>query len=429
MSRLQVFANEKALGWFGFEAGDYFFEYAPDWLSAKDAYALSPVFALGQQRFTGASVKFFFKNLLPEGQILEALSIEEGVALDNLLEFFARLGRDCPGVLSLLPEGQSPILEQHWEKLTRDDLRQRIAARAHRPLIKSRDDASMSLAGAQDKMGVRYDPGTPQLWEPVGGAPSTHILKPENRNPAFVPTVINEYLCMRLAKRMKLPVPNVYLERLPEPVLIVERYDREVRSGHVASDVPGPKEMASGYVTCLHQIDFCQLLNKDSFFKYERNGNLVGLKEIFDQTKLFQTPGPARLHLVDWVIFNYLIGNADAHAKNLSVLVTSQGLELAPFYDLLSVVPYGDERLALFIGYAETFDAVTSVAWQEFCEDCQLSYPAFKKRLEFFCRRLPAAWKAEVDGVKGMLELEEALVAKITNCMGRFVGHALEAAS
>ncbi|MDD3482356.1 MAG: hypothetical protein PHT68_05355, partial [Azovibrio restrictus] len=79
-------------------------------------------------------------------------SIEEGVALDNLLEFFARLGRDCPGVLSLLPEGQSPILEQHWEKLTRDDLRQRIAARAHRPLIKSRDDASMSLAGAQDKI-------------------------------------------------------------------------------------------------------------------------------------------------------------------------------------------------------------------------------------------------------------------------------------
>lgn len=320
--------------------------------------------------------------------------------------------------MSLLPKGQFPIVEQHCEVLTRDDLRQRIAERAHRPLIKSRDDASMSLAGAQDKMGVRYDPKTRQLWEPVGGAPSTHILKPENRNPAFVPTVINEYLCMRLAKRMKLPVPDVYLERLPEPVLIVERYDRKVTSRYVTSD-----EATPSHVTCLHQIDFCQLLNKDSFFKYERNGNLVGLREIFDQTKLFKTPGPARLHLVDWVIFNFLIGNADAHAKNLSALVTPQGLELAPFYDLLSVVPYGDERLALFIGYAETFDAVTSVAWQEFCEDCQLSYPAFKKRLEYFCKRLPAAWKAETKGMEGMPELEVALVERISNCMGRFVGH------
>lgn len=417
MSRLQVFANEKALGRFGFEAGDYFFEYAPGWLSVEEAYALSPVFPLGQQRFTGPSVKFFFKNLMPEGQILEALSIEEGIAIDNLLEFFARLGKDCPGVLSLLPEGEAPMLEQHCEVLSRDDLRQRIAERAHRPLIKSRDDASMSLAGAQDKMGVRYDPKTRQLWEPVGGAPSTHILKPENRNPAFVPTVINEYLCMRLAKRMKLPVPDVYLERLPEPVLIVERYDRKVTS----------REVIPGHVTCLHQIDFCQLLNKDSFFKYERNGNLVGLKEIFDQTKLFTTPGPAKLHLVDWVIFNYLIGNADAHAKNLSALVTPQGLELAPFYDLLSVVPYSDERLALFIGYAETFDAVTSVAWQEFCEDCQLSYPAFKKRLEFFCTRLPKAWAAEVKLMEGMPEEEAALVENISNCIGRFIGHALEA--
>lgn len=126
MSHLQVFANEKGLGWLGCEASNYFFEYAPDWLSAKDAYALSPAFPLGQQRFTGPSVKFFFKNLLPEGQVLKALSIEEGIALDNLLEFFARLGRDCPGVLSLLPKGQSPILEQQCEVLTRDGLRQRI---------------------------------------------------------------------------------------------------------------------------------------------------------------------------------------------------------------------------------------------------------------------------------------------------------------
>ena len=412
MSRLRVFAGQQPMGWFGFEAGDYFFEYEPAWQNGRNTFALSPVFPLTTSRFAGASVKFFFKNLLPEGPVLEAISLEKGIALDNLLLFFAELGKDCPGVLSLLPEGQVPDAEQHYESLLFEDLRQRIADRARRPLIKSREDASMSLAGAQDKMGVRYDPRTHQLWEPVGGSPSTHILKPENRNPDYVPTVINEYLCMRVAKRMKLPVPNVYLERLPDPILIIERYDRSI---------------ANETVVCQHQIDFCQLMNKDGFFKYERNGNIIGLKEVFAETANFITPGVARLRLVDWVIFNYLIGNADAHAKNLSVLVTPQGLELAPFYDLLSVTPYGDERLALYIGYAETFEAVTSVAWEEFCEDCGLSYPAFKKRLEFFVTKLPDALKNEIAALVALPKTETAVLRSIEVDVTRFTEHAQQA--
>ena len=412
MSRLQVFAGQQLMGWFGFEAGDYFFEYEPAWRNGRNTFALSPTFPLIGSRFAGASVKFFFKNLLPEGPVLEAISLEKGIALDNLLLFFAALGKDCPGVLSLLPEGQVPDAEQHYESLLLEDLRQRIADRARRPLIKSREDASMSLAGAQDKMGVRYDPGTHELWEPVGGSPSTHILKPENRNPDYVPTVINEYLCMRVAKRMKLPTPNVYLERLPDPVLIIERYDRSI---------------ANEKVVCQHQIDFCQLMNKDGFFKYERNGNIIGLKEVFAETANFIAPGVARLRLVDWVIFNYLIGNADAHAKNLSVLVTPQGLELAPFYDLLSVTPYGDERLALYIGYAETFEAVTSVAWEEFCEDCELSYPAFKKRLKLFAAKLPDAFQREITALVSLPDTETRMLRCIAADVTRFAGHAHQA--
>jgi serine/threonine-protein kinase HipA len=414
MSRLHVFAGQQAMGWFGFMAGDYFFEYEPEWRVSRAAFPLSPAFPLAEARFSGPSVKFFFKNLLPEGPVLEAIALEKGLALDNLLEFFAELGKDCPGVISLLPEGQLPAIEQHYEALLPDDLRQRIADRARHPLIKSRDDASMSLAGAQDKMGVRYDPKTHRLWEPVGGSPSTHILKPENRNPDFVPTVINEYLCMRLARRMKLPVPTVYLERLPDPVLIIERYDR-----HVAND----------QVTCQHQIDFCQLLNKDGFFKYERNGHLIGLMEVFQQTALFVTPGVARLRLVDWVIFNYLIGNADAHAKNLSALVSEKGLELAPVYDLLSVTPYGDDRLALYIGYAETFEAVTLIAWAEFCEDCQLSLPAFRKRLAFMSSRIVQAFTAEVAALGPLPDEEMGMVNRIHAEISKFSGYAQQSLS
>jgi len=408
MSRLKVFANQQPMGWFGFEAGDYIFEYDPGWQASTDNYPLSPAFPLSTSRYAGSSVKFFFKNLLPEGPVLEAIALEKGIALDNLLQFFAELGKDCPGVLSILPEGSVPSTEQRHEPLARGDLRQRIADRVRRPLIKSRDDASMSLAGAQDKMGVVYSPTTGELWEPVGGAPSTHILKPENRNPAFVPTVINEYLCMKMAKRLKLPVPEVYLERLPEPVLIVERYDRHREDGRVL---------------CSHQVDFCQLMNRDGFFKYERNGHLIGLAEVFAQTSNFKTPALVRLHLVDWVIFNFLIGNADAHAKNLSALVSPQGLELAPFYDLLSVTPYGDERLALFIGYAENFEAVTSVAWEEFCEDCKLSYPEFKKRLAYFAKAVPKAFEVEVARLSALPAEEVKLANEIKIALSRFTDY------
>lgn len=398
MSRLRVFANARPMGWFGFEAGNYLFEYDAEWLALPEAYPLAPAFPLGAQRFTGTPVKFFFKNLLPEGPVLEAIAHEKSIDLDNLLQFLAELGKDCPGVLSLLPEGQTPTHAQHYEPLALDDLRKRIARRAIHPLIKSRDDASMSLAGAQDKMGVRFDPRTGKLWEPVRGSPSTHILKPENRNPEFIPSVINEYVCMRVARRLKLPVPDVHLLRIPDPVLIVARYDRKIVDGNIVR---------------LHQNDFCQLMSKDGLFKYERNGRQIGLKNVFAQTAQFIAPGVARLRLVDWVIFNYLIGNADGHAKNLSALVGPLGLELAPFYDLLSVAPYGDERLALFIGDAETFADVASAEWEGLCEDCELSYVEFKKRLAHFAKRIGKALDEEVQGLGAVPDNEQALLQEI----------------
>jgi serine/threonine-protein kinase HipA len=57
--------------------------------------------------------------------------------------------------------------------------------------------------------------------------------------------------------------------------------------------------------------------------------------------------GQDLLHVQRWVKFNYLIGNSDAHAKNISIMISAQGCTLAPFYDLLSVQTYGKNELAL----------------------------------------------------------------------------------
>lgn len=411
MSRLCVWVNTRPMGWFGFEAGQYFFEYDAQWLAWSGRFCLAPSFPLDTQHFEGALVKFFFQNLLPEGPILEAIAIEKQIALDNLFQLLAEIGRDCAGAISLLPEGQAPQQQQHYAPMDLGALRLRLADRMRHPLLTSGREASMSLAGAQDKAGVRFDVKTKTLWEPMPGAPSTHILKPENRNERYTPCVVNEYLCMKLAQRLKLEVPEVYLLRLPEPALIIARYDREIADDKVISR---------------HQIDFCQLLGKDGFFKYERNSRLIGLPALFSvitRERGFATPAKAKLRLADWVIYNYLIGNADAHAKNLSALVGADGLTLAPFYDLLCVRAYDDDRLALYIGDAETFDAVSSAEWEAFCADCGLSFPEFKKRLWYFVRKLPEALAKEIHALHPLPALEVQLVQRMERIIGNHLQH------
>jgi serine/threonine-protein kinase HipA len=81
-------------------------------------------------------------------------------------------------------------------------------------------------------------------------------------------------------------------------------------------------------------------------------------------------PAKDRLQLISWAIFNYVVGNADAHAKNLSLLITSAGVALAPFYDLISTAVYPDltVNLALKIGGEDRPDWIQERHWNAFAE-------------------------------------------------------------
>ena len=98
------------------------------------------------------------------------------------------------------------------------------------------------------------------------------------------------------------------------------------------------------------------------------------------------------LELQRWVMFNYLIGNADAHAKNLSVLIDDKGYRLAPFYDLLCVRAYGDTGLALFIGDEENFAAVGRHSWEALCDDCGFRLDDTLREFRSMALGLPTAW-------------------------------------
>lgn len=413
MIRLRVWANVRPMGWFGHAAGDYFFEYDPQWLAQPGGYVLAPQFPLSAEQFTGQAVRSFFENLLPEGTALDDIVSAIHLRGASSFELLGRLGEELAGVLSLLSEGTQPTPLQQYSPLPFEVLSTRLAERGHTPLLVSNVEATMSLAGAQDKMGLRFDKRSKQLSTSVGTSPTTHILKPDTRQPRYQPSAINEYACMKLARALKLPVPDVWLLRVPEPVYLVERYDRIDVAGNIVG---------------LHQFDGCQLLGHGAGWKYERQGGLVSIPKLVAALRRLSVRGSDLLQLQRWVMFNYLIGNADAHAKNLSVLVDEKGFYLAPFYDLLCVRVYGDTGLALFIGDEDTFDAVGAHSWEALCNDCGFRLPETLSGFRKLAQDLPPAWRKTYERIIKDVEPtspEQELLGRMTQIFETHCAHAL----
>ena len=98
---------------------------------------------------------------------------------------------------------------------------------------------------------------------------------------------------------------------------------------------------------------------------------------------LAATPANSKLRFVRQVIFNYLIGNTDAHAKNFSVYLTDAGIALTPAYDLLCSSIYDcDQRIAMKLGKARYYADVTEKDWKIFAQDLDISHKLVQAELE-----------------------------------------------
>lgn len=347
---LHVYLNDRFAGRLREERGQFIFAYEPAWLESGDFIPLSVTMPKRVGEFPDSVARPFFENLLPEGQIRSAIARLKQVSARNTFALLGEIGGDCAGAVSLWPAGERPQRRAEYAPLSDERLTEILGEMQRRPLLVAEDELRLSLAGAQNKLPVCYD-GV-QLALPRGSAPSSHILKPGS--PAFDHMPINEHFCMRFADALGLPVPRSELLRKPNPIYLVERYDRAW-----ATD---------GALMRLHQIDFCQALNLPSSRKYEKEGgpSLAACFEVI--AKYSAQPARDRLQLISWVIFNLLIGNADAHAKNLSLMIVPDGVRLAPFYDLLSTVVYPGltDRLALKIGGENRPRWIQERHWEEF---------------------------------------------------------------
>ena len=393
---LEVWLNEDLAGRLVDEGGALSFAYDAGWLTSENFIPLSVTMPPTGEPYPDEFARPFFENLLPEGEIRTAIARLRHISERNTFGLLGEIGGDCAGAVSLWPPGGRPPSGGGYAALTEARLAEVLAETARRPLLVIDDELRLSLAGAQNKLPVHWDGA--RLSLPRGGAPSSHILKPGARGFAHMPA--NEHLCMRLADSLGLVVPTSTVLRKPESLYLVERYDR--------------RRSPTGALERIHQIDFCQALNLPSHQKYEHEGG-PSLEACFGVIAQFSVaPARDRLGLISWTIFNFLIGNADAHAKNLSLLITRDGVTLAPFYDLVSTAVYPDltDKLALKIGGENRSDWIRAGHWESLAKVSGANPRIVRQRMaELADSIVPAA--REVAEMPGLENDESATIGRI----------------
>ncbi|WP_425953005.1 HipA domain-containing protein [Ralstonia pseudosolanacearum] len=385
---LHVSTNGEAVGMLNFESREdrYGFEYARSWQTKTGAYYLAPAIPLDLGPTSSGSVQRFLENLLPEGRALDIASIVNQVSKSNIFALVRVLGKEPVGAFSFFAMDATPeeaarvAQEQMGEPVRRpisdEELSQRIRERDAVPFPVWDGKVRLSLAGYQDKLQVLVEGD--QLSLADGSLSSTHLLKPESRNPFMPHMVANEHFCMTLAARLnaaarlQLPVAQVSIRRIPEPILLIERFDRTVQWD---DDAPGRVRGVSR----THVIDACQALDLPSTFKYERNLGAgedvrmiregVSFERLFGMVDKMAAPAGARSYFLRWAILQLLLGNSDAHGKNVSFHVGPGGLTPAPMYDLVSVNAYGERvERDMAMAYGDVFlpEEVTPYALADF---------------------------------------------------------------
>ncbi len=331
----------------------FVFQYETGWALNPKAVPLSLSLPLRVEPFEDDLPRPFFSNLLPEAAIRQAVARKLGISEQNDFALLEAIGGECAGAVSVLPEGEMPASGREYMPLDERQLHEVVKALPSRPLLAGEEGVRLSLAGAQNKLPVYIEDD--RIFLPKGGSPSSHILKPPIRD--LDGTVDNEAFCMMLAGKMGLPVPDTKVLRGMDTLFLIERYDR--------------RHDDQGNLVRLHQEDFCQALGVSPDQKYESEGG-PSFKRCFARLKEHSaSPAADQKALLNWVVFNLLIGNADAHAKNLALLFTDDGPRLAPFYDLLCTAIYEGvtDKLAMKVGGENRPDWIQARHWERFAED------------------------------------------------------------
>ncbi len=370
MNSLKVSMQNQAVGKLYIDRDEnYSFEYDKLWI--KNGFAISPHLAF-DSAYSSSTIKRFLENLIPEGEGLDEIASFACISKNNTFAIIDSIGYDTAGALFFGEKNE--VNEPIFREISELELIKRIEELESKSIAIWDKKVRLSLAGVQAKLPVIIQ--DKKIGLANGTLSSTHIMKFQTKRNSHI--IVNELFCMKLAKKIGLKVANIELRRFGKyPTLLIERFDRVYKRD---------------FVERLHIIDACQMLDLPPTYKYEQNFGTsrdvkniregVSFKKIFESSKRCSIPAVAQLKLLNWAMFNLIIGNSDAHGKNFSFFIDKKGVKPTPFYDILCVMMYDfDHNLAM--AYGDEFNPNEVYAYQlrEFAEEIGVNYKLVAKVL------------------------------------------------
>lgn len=308
-----------------------------------------PLLSIGDtsgRPWSPAFTRAWFEGLLPEGELRTRIAARHGVEPLDTFDLLAAIGWECAGAVTVMPAGAHPP-DPGYRPLTNAEVGERLDALPGHP-FEDDDELRLSLGGQQDKLVLARRDET--WWSSVGGAPTTHLLKPE---PAQWPGLaFAEAWSLRLVSTATTAaVAWVETALGDRPVLVVERYDRTIGADGVQRR---------------HQEDVCQALGLLPSRKYaEPRGRSddPSFRRVAALVRTHSADAAAELRvLLRQMIAQVVLMNADAHAKNLSLLHDERGyIAMSPVYDIVPTTAFvtSQKHLGMSVDGGFRIDRVT----------------------------------------------------------------------
>lgn len=309
------------------------FAYAPEYQEAGGT-PLSVSMPITKDRHGPEVITPWIAGLLPEDDaVLRAWGRRFQVSASSPFQLLSTpVGHDCPGAVRFCRQADVDALLNGGgsvEWLSEEEVGERLRGlRAQPTSWLGRDfTGQFSLAGSQSKTALLFLDG--KWGVPSGAGATSHILKPPIEG--LEDHELNEHLCLEAARTLGLATAHSTVTKFAgAPALVVERYDRLRRGSEVIR---------------VHQEDMCQALSVAPRYKYQNEGGPAPADIVQLLRKLAPTPQAALAQIrsfIEALIWNWLIGGTDAHAKNYSLLLSGNDTVLAPLYDVASTLPYAE---------------------------------------------------------------------------------------
>jgi serine/threonine-protein kinase HipA len=383
------------------------FAYDSDWREARGAYPVSLSMPLAAEQHGPSAVQSFLWGLLPDNEhVLDRWARKFQVSARNVFALISHVGEDCAGAIQLVTPERLQILrsgtDDKVEWLDEAAIAKRLQAlrEDHAAWRLPRDTGQFSLAGAQPKTALLLQK---DRWGiPSGRIPTTHILKPPTGH--FDGHAENEHICLKLARKLGLPVAETQVMRFEKEVaIVVERYDRQLRGNDIIR---------------VHQEDTCQARGIMPTKKYQSEGG-PSPADIVELLRTYSTDSGDDLDTFAAALgFNWLIAGTDAHAKNYSLLLAGgPTVRLAPLYDIASFLPYGDAefqkmKLAMKIGGEYKLSQIGLREWRKFARETRLDADKIIAGLNAMAGQLPDD-VAEVCATAQAQGLDHAIIRRL----------------